>query len=132
MSRVNVDFVPTIDNIMADKPEIARPINKAIEEVNTAIIKLNEIIRTLGVAINTVEFGNTTDSENIYCSFLTIQFGTAGTELTAAHGLGKIPVAIVGQKLDRAGHIYFSSAATSANIYLTSDTNSLSGVLIIT
>jgi hypothetical protein len=132
MSRVNIDFVPTIDNVSADKPEISRPINKAIEEVNTAILKLNEILRVLGVAINTIEFGNTTNTENVYCSFLTFQFGIAGVELTAAHGLGRTPVAIIGQKLDRAGDIYFSSAATSANIYLKSDTTSLSGVLILT
>ncbi len=132
MSRVNIDFVPTIDNIIAEKPEISRPINTAIEEVNTAIIKLNEILRTLGIAVNTIEFGNTTDSENIYCNFITAQFGVAGVELTAAHGLRKVPVAMVGQKLDRAGTIYFSSAATSANIFLKSDATSMSGVLIIT
>lgn len=132
MGRVNIDYVSTIDKVTSDKSEISRPINMVVEEVNKSITKLNEILRTLGVAINTVEFGTTSTVENVYCDFLTVQFGVAGTELTAAHGLNKIPSVIIGQKLDRAGTIYFSSNATSANIYLKSDATNMSGVLIIT
>jgi hypothetical protein len=125
--KVNVDFIPTISDLVSEEPEIQALINR----LNIALTRLNEILRMLAVAINTVEFLSGTEAENVYCDYVTVSFGTAGTELSASHSLLKIPSAIVGTKLDRMGDMWFSKAATSTDMYLKSDTDDLSGSIII-
>jgi hypothetical protein len=121
MARVIVDYVPLIKDTEDD-------IKKGI---NTSLQKINEIFRLLSTGINMVEFGDGSTTENMYTDYVPVEFGVAGTELSGTHALGKIPTAIVGTKLDRAGTVYFSKAATSSSIYLKSDTDSLSGVIIV-
>jgi hypothetical protein len=121
MARVNVDYIPLVKETEED---LRRGVNSSFQ-------KANEILRLMSIGINTVEFGNGTTTENVYCEYLAVQFSTAGTELTGTHTLGRTPTTIVGRKLNMAGDIYFSKAATTTAIYLKSDTDSLSGTLII-
>lgn len=121
MARVIVDYVPLIKDNETD-------IKKGI---NTSLQKVNEILRLMSTGINTIEFGDGTTEENIYCDYVSVEFGQAGVELTGTHSLNRVPTAIVGIKLDRPGAIYFSKAATTSSIYLKSDTDSLSGVIIV-
>jgi hypothetical protein len=81
------------------------------------ITRLNEILRIHGVAINTIEFGNRTDQENVFGDWVSVTFGAPGDELTAAHTLLRAPVAIAATRLNTAGDMYFSSAPTSSNVF---------------
>jgi hypothetical protein len=127
--KVNVDFIPTLSTFIIDDPKI----QSVISEINILLLRLNEIIRQLSTSVNTIEFVNSSGVvENVLCSKVDVSFGTAGTELTASHGLQKVPIAIIGTKFaGLGGNIGFSSAATSTNIYLKSDTDNLSGSIII-
>ena len=92
---------------------------------------LNEFIVNVVAALGAIEFGTETTGENIYCDILTVPFTAASVELTAAHGLGRVPIGAWPIKKDRIGDFYFSTAPTSANLFLTTNTASLSAVLII-
>lgn len=127
--KVNVDFIPTISDIVSDD----KGVTVLVEKLNVTFSRLNEILRSLGTAVNTIEFGDGVTADNVLGSWIPVEFSaTPGEELTAAHTLQKIPHAIIGTKLDRSGHIYFSSVATSSNLYLKSDTASLSGTILVT
>ena len=78
-----------------------------------------------------VDFGDGTIPENVSCDFVNVQFGTAGTELSAAHNLYRVPTGcwLVAQNMS--GDIYTSTVPTSAYYFLKSNTNSLSGKAII-
>lgn len=121
MARVIIDHIPAMKEDVKD-------LRVGMNEV---INKANEILRLMAIGINLVGFGDGTTSENVECSYVNVEFDTAGTELSATHNLGKTPISIVGRKLDRAGDVYFSKAATSTTIYLKSNTDSTSGTLII-
>ncbi len=94
---------------------------------------LNQGLIFLTSALNKgIEFGNeTAGAENIYCDIVTVQFTAASAEVTAAHDLDRVPLGALLVKKDRIGDFYFSSPATSANLFLTTNTASLSAVLII-
>jgi hypothetical protein len=127
MARVNLDFLPTIADIISDDAGV----KKLVERLNVIISRLNEILRFLTTAVNTVEFGDGTSGENVFCNWVAVQFGTAGVELTATHSLAKEPRAIIGSRLNLPGAIYFSTTPTSASLYLKSDTDSLSGTIVV-
>lgn len=93
---------------------------------------LNQGLIFLASALNMgIEFGTETTRENVYCDVLTVQFTAASVEVTAAHGLKRTPLGAWPIKKDRIGDFYFSSAPTSANLFLTTNTTNLSAVLII-
>jgi len=125
MAKVIVDYIPPIKDEVEEVADVK-------ESINISFNKANEILRLLSIGINTIEFGDGTTPENVYCSYENVEFETAGTELDVEHGLGKVPTSIIGKKLDKPGEIYFSQAATSTNLYLKSDTDSLSGTIVIT
>jgi len=132
--RVNIDFIPAISDIIVGTDTKGNKIVKPaefLEAINSALFRLNEILRLLGIAINTVEFGSISSTENVYCDMISVEFGVAGTELSAVHALVKVPTAIIGNKLDQPGMVYFSSTPTTGAVYLKSDTDNLSGTLVL-
>jgi len=127
MAKVLQDFIPTISDIIdADKPT-----QDLTDKVNGMIHRLNEVLRTLSTAVNTIEFGDGSTAENVLGNWIGVEFSTAGVELTGTHTLNKAPQAIIGTRLDRPGSIYFSKAPSTTEIYLKSDTDSLSGRIMI-
>ena len=126
MARVLTDNVPTPVEAKteADLPNLS-------ESLKSQTTKLNEILRLQSIGINTIEFGDGITAENILCDFVAVQYGTAGAELSSTHGLNKTPIAIVGKKLNMPGDVYFSKAATTTTIYTKSDTDNLSGTIIV-
>lgn len=93
---------------------------------------INEFIKDVATSLDSqLDFGDGTNPENLYVSWVTVEFGAAGTEASASHTLNRTPVGVIPVWKDRAGDVYISSAATSADIYLKSDTDTLSAKLII-
>ncbi len=94
----------------------------------------NSILFSIIQALNSLEFGNGTTPENMWCVFATITTPTsADTSFTIAHTLGKVPIGFIPIKMDRACSLYTSpaSAWTSSNICLKCNTASASGVIIL-
>jgi len=121
--NVTVDYLPTLSIRVEDDPQI----QKLISELNIIILRLNEILRALAVGVNTIEF-----NDNIMSDEISVEFSTAGTELTAAHSLTRAPSGIAAVRFaGQGGSVGFSSPSTSTNVYLKSDTDSLSGKITL-
>jgi len=112
---------------------IARRSIKSFDPSGSGHLTVNSFMEDTVKALHSIQFGSglSGGAENIECDFATITFGVAGTELTAAHALKRVPIGMWMIKSDRVGNIYNSASADSASAYLKSDTDSLSGVLII-
>ena len=129
MAKVIVDYVPMVR--ANEDTEVM------VGDINLSFRRSNEIFRLFSNGINNIEFGDGLSASNVSCNFIAVSFGQAGVELTASHKLNRVPVAIVGTRLDKPGAIYFSKNASGystsgSEIYLKSDTDSLSGTIIIT
>jgi hypothetical protein len=106
-----------------------KSISPSSEEHHT----INSFINDTVNAFQSIEFGTglSGGADNVRCDFATVTFGVAGTELTASHNLRKIPIGVWMISKDSPGVIFNSTAPTSASVFLKSDTDSLSGVIVI-
>ncbi len=97
------------------------------------LLTLNSFMDDVVNATSSIKFGSglSGGSENVECDFATVTFATAGTEVTASHNLGRVPVGVWLIKADHPGDIYISTTATSSYVYLKCDCDSLSGVIVI-
>ena len=97
---------------------------------------LNNIIMRLTHAINSIEFGNTTSNENVWCDFITVdQSAGANVTCSAAHGLNRKPTGTIVVWQNKAAILYkptnTTSADTSTQVFFTFNTASTSAVLLL-
>ena len=97
---------------------------------------LNNIIMRLTHAVNSIEFGNTTSNENIWCDFITVdQSAASAVVCSAAHGLNRKPTGTIVVWQNKAAVLYKptspTSADTSTQVFFQFDTASTSAVLLL-
>lgn len=102
-----------------------------------ALNVLNNIIRQITFAVNSIEFGSVESSaENISCEFI-VTDGTLGADkaASASHGLRRVPVGTICIWQDKAGIFYKPTDATSADtetaVFYICNTAATSAVLLV-
>lgn len=94
-------------------------------ETNRALSRISILLQQYAAAMNNISLGDNIGEK------ITVEFAQAGTELTVNHNLNRLPKAIIGIQVDMPGVIYISQAASTSQLFLKSDTDSLSGSIYI-
>jgi len=97
---------------------------------------INNIIKRIVYAINTIEFGEpASGNENILCKFVTLACTAADEVVSASHTLGTTPHSTICTWEDKPGIWYKPTDATSADtsdtIYVLCNTANTSAVLMV-
>jgi hypothetical protein len=99
----------------------------------SGLYKLNEMLRTLVTAVNSIEIVREGTPENVFCDYKA--FGTPitpNTEFSISHSLGRVPMGYIVVSQTATGNFYDGSTSnTSATLYLRCNTASVSGNIII-
>ncbi len=101
--------------------------------------KLNQLLLKIESAINTIEFGDGTTSENILCVFVHVLTPEFSSSFSAVHTLGRVPVGVIPIMIDTNSGVdeycNFSttpgSAHTSTTIYLNASATGTSATFLI-
>jgi hypothetical protein len=109
------------------------PLEGIINFEKPSLDKLNAILRTIQIAVNTIEFGNTTISENIWCDFQIVTTPSAGGNFSVSHRLKRIPVGVIPIKCTDFAlfKTVAGSAHDSSKVYLNSNVTGASATLLI-
>jgi hypothetical protein len=77
---------------------------------------LNNIITRLTHAINSIEFGDTSSNENVWCEFVTVNAVSAANAVcSAAHTLNRVPAGTIVVWQDTPANMYKPTAVASAD-----------------
>ncbi len=95
--------------------------------------KLNQLLLKLESAINTIEFGDGTTSENILCAFVSVITPNTAVPFSTSHTLGRTPIGVI--PISKTIACDFStvvgSAHDSTKIYLNASATGASATLIV-
>jgi hypothetical protein len=115
------------------------PVNVLLGFDKSSLDKLNKILLTLTSAINCIEFGDGTTSENMLCAFAHVLTPSTAVPFSAVHTLGRTPIGVIPISINTNSgvdsycdfSVVAGSAHDSTKIYLNASATGTSATLIV-